>query len=216
MKYYKENIGENPHLIKPIEPKRKVLFIPANTSGSKMIEHIEANKEFGVIFASEADALTTAMKNEWGNFSEVMRGAFHHEPIELSRRANNEFLSNEKAHLSVVLSGTPKQVNSLVQSVENGFFSRLAFYEFEAPIIWRDLFGDGTNTLEQEYEEAADYLNEFWVKNSNAGEVLIQFNSEQREIIFEIFSNKLHSLCYKYGDDIRASVNRLCCKYQTN
>ncbi len=208
--HYKENVGNNPDLVKPVEPKRKVLFIPANTSGSKMIEHIDANKDFGVIFASEADALTTAMKNEWGNFSEVMRGAFHHEPIELSRRGNNEFLSNEKAHLSVVLSGTPKQVNSLVESVENGFFSRFAFYEFEAPIIWRDLFGDGSNSLEQEYENAADYLNDFWLKNSSGKEAFVHFTKEQRDIVFEIFSDKLSTLYHRYGENIRASVNRLC------
>ena len=71
---------------KPMEPLRKMFFIPANSSSSAFIQALADNDFTGVIFETEADTLAGTFKKEWGNFSDVLRKAFHHENTSLFRR----------------------------------------------------------------------------------------------------------------------------------
>lgn len=205
---YESNKGSGRE--KPTKPVFKALFIPANTSSSKLVQHLVENQNFGIMFATEGDTLSGAIKNEWGNFSDIVRGSFHHELVNLSRRAKDEYLTVEKPHLSLVLSGTPNQINTLIQSVENGFFSRFLFYDFDSPVKWRDQFGDGNNYVEKSFEEAAEYIKKLWVNQYTAEETSIKFNAEQIKIINQTFESRLLSLHFEHGDDIDASIKRFC------
>jgi hypothetical protein len=117
--------------VKPAEPPRKMFFIPANSSSSAFIQALADNDFTGVIFETEADTLANTFKQEWGNFSDVLRKAFHHESTSLFRRKDNEFIEVENPHLAIVLSGTPRQVHNMMPDVENGLFSRFLYYAFE-------------------------------------------------------------------------------------
>ena len=41
---------------------------------------------------TEADAMSGANKQDWGNYSHIMRAAFHHEKISAARKTNRELL----------------------------------------------------------------------------------------------------------------------------
>jgi hypothetical protein len=116
---------------KPNEPLRHMFFIPANSSSSAFIQALADNDFTGVIFETEADTLANTFKQEWGNFSDVLRKAFHHENTSLFRRKDNEFLEIENPHVAIALSGTPRQVQNMMPDVENGLFSRFLYYAFE-------------------------------------------------------------------------------------
>jgi hypothetical protein len=118
--YKKDRLKEE----KPAEPLHKMFFITANSSSSAFIQALADNDFNGVIFESEADTLANTFKQEWGNFSDVLRKAFHHETTSLFRRKDNEFIEVENPHLAIVLSGTPRQVHNMMPDVENGLFSR--------------------------------------------------------------------------------------------
>jgi Protein of unknown function (DUF3987)/VirE N-terminal domain len=122
----------------PKEPKFKVVYIPANTSNAKVIYHLEHNDGRGIMCETEADTLGQTFKNEWGAYSDMMRKAFHHETISVSRKTDSEFIEVNEPKLSVALSGTPKQVFGIINSAEDGLFSRFIFYVFKTESIWLD------------------------------------------------------------------------------
>jgi hypothetical protein len=123
----------------PEEPVFKVVFIPANSSYSKMIYHLEQNGEEGIICETEADTMGNVLKQDWGSYSDMLRKAFHHEHISSSKKNNNEYIQVKEPRLSVTLSGTPSQVTSLIESAEDGLFSRFLFYVYKVPQQWRDV-----------------------------------------------------------------------------
>ena len=192
------------------KPVRKSLFIPANTSISKMIEMLDANGNFGIMFETEGDTLTGALKTEWGNFSEVIRKCFHHETVSLARRGNDEHLEIEKPHLSLVLTGTPDQLPRLIDTVENGFFSRFFFYDFQNEVAWKSQFARQDNSLLDFFKQVSETMLQIWLGNQSASDSLMLFNQDQIRKVDKFFASKQKSLNSIYGKDILASVNRSC------
>jgi hypothetical protein len=141
MQYKKGKISEEPK--EPKEVEFKTLFIPANSSSAMLVRHLRDNDESGILFESEADTLGNVLKQDWGGYSDLMRKAYHHEPISYSRKQNNEFIEIVEPKLSVALSGTPGQVTGLIPSSEDGLFSRFLFYAFEVGATWRDVSPKG-------------------------------------------------------------------------
>jgi hypothetical protein len=107
----------------PVEPPFKVLFIPANNSSARVIQHLQEGDENGIFCETEAD---------------TMGNVFHHEPISYSRKTNKEWVEIKKPRLSVALAGTPGQVENLIKSAEDGLFSRFIFYVFKSEAEWVD------------------------------------------------------------------------------
>lgn len=128
---------ENSEEEEPVEPPFRVLYVPANTSSSKVYEHIEKNEGKGIICETEADTLGIVFKNDWGSYSDLLRKAFHHERISISRKTDNLYFEVENPQLSVVLTGTPNQIVNIIQSAEDGLFSRFLFYTFSAEPVWK-------------------------------------------------------------------------------
>lgn len=126
--------GENP----PIKPVNQMHFIPGNSSAAAIYKLLHDNNGIGTICESEADTLTGAIKQDWGNFSNLMRGAFHHEDLSLSRSTNDTYITIEHPHLSILLTGTPDQVPRLIASSEDGLCSRFLFYCYSREPEWID------------------------------------------------------------------------------
>ncbi|MCG9899557.1 MAG: DUF3987 domain-containing protein [Hydrotalea sp.] len=128
----------------PIKPKFSVLNISANSSSAALLAQLRDNDGIGLMCDSEADTLTNSIKQDWGNFSDILRKAFHHEPINSSRKGEghfNDYISIDHPALSVTLTGTPGQVTSLIGSAENGLFSRFIYYKFYQAPVWESPFG---------------------------------------------------------------------------
>ncbi len=97
---------------------------------------------------TEADTLAEVLSQDWGRYSDLLRKAFHHEPISYKRKAGVEKGFPEYAHLespclSVALTGTKDQLLKLIPSAENGLFSRFLFYCFQSDCQWRDVSPQG-------------------------------------------------------------------------
>jgi hypothetical protein len=121
------------------EQKQYLLYIPANSSSAVVIRHLDENNGSGIIFETEADTMADTMNQDWGGYSDLARKSFHHESVSYSRKKDREFIEIDKPKLSIVLSGTPDQVKSLIHSTENGLFSRIMFYAFEGSDKWRSV-----------------------------------------------------------------------------
>lgn len=118
------------------KPPVQSLILPANTSAAAFHKALADRGGRAVLIESEIDTLVNALGQEWGKFDDSLRKAFHHERISYLRK--DEEVEIREAQLSVVLSGTPGQFQRLIQSTENGLYSRMAVYYFEAPPVWID------------------------------------------------------------------------------
>ena len=132
---------------KPEQPPRLRLFIAADNGAANLIKTLAENEERGILFETEADTLTGTLKQDFGDYSALLRKASEHEPHLYDRKTAGTY-ELSRPSLSVVLSGTPEQVNRLIPSAENGLFSRFWFYGFHAPHEWDDPFADGGEPLD--------------------------------------------------------------------
>lgn len=172
----------------PVEPPFKVLFIPANNSSARVIQHLQEGDEHGIFCETEADTMGNVFKQDWGSYSELLRKAFHHEPISYSRKTNKEWVEIKKPRLSVALAGTPGQVENLIKSAEDGLFSRFIFYVFKSDTGWIDA-GETMGGIN---------LTEYF--NSLSGKVMsfVDFLHQNEFVIFRITEDQWTRL-NKYG-----------------
>jgi hypothetical protein len=117
------------------EPPQQSLYLPANTSAASFLEGLKERRERALVVESEIDTLTNALGQEWGKFDDTLRKAYHHEPASYRRKSEGQIML-EKPRISLVLTGTPFQFETLMGSTENGLYSRFALYYFEAPQSW--------------------------------------------------------------------------------
>jgi len=146
--------------------KLKLFFIPGNSSSAAIIRHLNDNSGSAIILESEADTIVTALKQEWGTYSELIRYSFGHEPVSSSRKgapgsnAHENYVAIAKPMLSIVISGTPGQVTSLIKSAEDGMLSRFGFYVFGNKHKWKNAFDDDVN-LDDIYKSLGINISEF-------------------------------------------------------
>jgi len=70
----------------------------------------------------------------------VLRKSFHHEPISISRKIEKIFEEINQPKLSMVISGTPNQLQPLIKSKDNGLFSRFIIYSFDEIAEFKNVF----------------------------------------------------------------------------
>lgn len=115
--------------------KPKNLFIPANVSSAALYDALNQSDGVGIIFETEADTISNALKQDWGGFSDVLRKSFHQEPISLIRKGG-PYLKIKKPRFAIALSGTTNQLRPFIDSVENGLFSRFIFHVLPNHNAW--------------------------------------------------------------------------------
>ena len=200
---------KDPDAEMPQEPPLKTLFIPANSSSTAVYQVLNANKGVGLIFETEGDTLANTFKSDFGNFSDGFRKAFHHETISYNRRKDKEFVELEKPRMSALLSGTPRQILSLIPDTENGLFSRFLFYCLNIRIVWNDVFAVQEETLDSHFE---NYGREFYdlyrlLKISNP--IRFALTASQQADFHSFFEQIQGEYSSVFGLDFVASVRRL-------
>ena len=193
----------------PQEPKFKVVYIPANTSNAKIIQHLDWNDGKGIICETEADTLGQTFKNDWGTYSDMLRKSFHHEKISVSRKTDAEFVEVNEPQLSVALSGTPKQVFNIIASAEDGLFSRFIFYVFKTDAIWLDPSPKGNPVNLTEYFNKQSNQVFKMVGFFERDSMTLQLTEEQWDKFNPIFSSYLVQISTFVSDDAQSVVKRL-------
>lgn len=193
----------------PMAPKFKVVFIPANTSNAKIIQHLDCNEGKGIICETEADTLGQTFKNEWGSYSDMMRKSFHHEKISVSRKTEGEFVEVNSPQLSVALSGTPKQVFNIIASAEDGLFSRFIFYVFKTDAIWLDPSPKGNPINLTDYFKKQSIEVFKMVEYFEKDEMILQLTEEQWDKFNPTFNSYLQQINTFVSEDALSIVKRL-------
>jgi hypothetical protein len=194
----------------PDEPPFKVLFIPANNSSSRVIQHLKEGDENGIFCETEADTMGNVFKQDWGSYSDLLRKSFHHEPISFSRKTNKEWIEIKKPRLSVALAGTPGQVENLIKTAEDGLFSRFIFYNFKSEIAWvraNDTF-DGINYTEH-FEYLSDQVFKFVDFLETTEKIKFCLTTEQWDKLNDFGEYCLFELATFVSEDLSSTSKRL-------
>jgi hypothetical protein len=167
MRHSKRIVDKYNEYVKTTSSKKSRVIIPGNSSSAAIYDALNLNGGAGLIFETEVDTLSAALKQDWGGFSDVLRKAFHHESTTLNRKGDPKLIDITQPRLAMVLSGTPQQLYPLVDSVENGLFSRVTFMTLPSSMIWKDVSPAGQNSRDSEVEALADRFLEALVFNES-------------------------------------------------
>ena len=208
---YQKCKGKNPEAVEPVAPPQKTLIIPANSSSSSLLSILSDNDGIGLLFETEGDTLSQTLKSEHGNYSDLLRKAFHHEMISMSRRKDREYVEIDNPRLSVVLAGTPEQVRRLIPDAENGLLSRFIFYFIPFRRGIRDVFAtDDVNRSKYSIfkmlgEEFIHLLNNFM----NQGSFIITLPTNQQRRFVEWLARLNDECCEEVDNGMQGIVRRL-------
>ena len=117
----------------PEMPVERILKVAPNISKSQLILALEAGGSVGLgMNASELDMISSAMHQEYGKHDDVMRAASQHEEVSSYFKTDHRLVVVSDPHLALCASGTPAQLHKFISSLENGMYSRVAFYVGQA------------------------------------------------------------------------------------
>ncbi|MFT5297645.1 MAG: hypothetical protein ACI9YH_003681 [Colwellia sp.] len=194
-------------LIEPDKPKFKMFFIPGDPSSAMIKIHLEDNEGMGCICETEADALTNALKQEWGGFSNIIRKAFQAEIINDSRKTNLEHIEIKEPKFSLALTGTPNQLDLLITSVQDGLFSRVLFYSFNVEPKWKTTYTSGLIRSNKEiFEEYSAALCDKFKNNTTQKFAMTE---EQGLKLDNTFMELLKHNTALYNENVLGTVYRL-------
>ena len=210
MATYNMNKGKNENLEKPSKPPESMLFIPANNSVTGVYQLISDNEGRGLIFETEGDTLAQAFKSDYGNYSDGFRKAFHHETISYYRRTDREYVDIERPCLSTVLSGTPKQIQTLVPNAENGLFSRFMFYYMNIKPTWKNVFQTDTNIgLDEYYDQLGKEFFQLYKTLKNNPSIEVRLTKEQQQKFNHFFEKLQTKYLNLQPEEYIATIRRL-------
>jgi len=206
--YNKGKLAEPP--TEPAQPRHLKLFIPANTTKTAVMQLLEENDGNGIIFETEGDTLADMLRQDYGNFSDILRKAYHHEPLSFFRRANNEDVTVQSPALSVVLSGTYDQLLKLIPSIDNGLYSRFMFYMLHGNNDFRNPFSknDFTHSIHME-RYASKYAELYHMLQHLHAPKLFTLTATQQQQFTEHFRYVKEWTQDKIGTELDGSINRM-------
>lgn len=218
---YKQNLAKWNALDKKMranqqEPEKPVyqsVFIPANSSATAAYQALADNDEWGIIFETEADTLTQALKQDYGDYSDGLRKAFHHEAISYNRRKDDEHVNLNCPRLAALLTCTPGQIPQLLspQQVENGLANRFLFYNLRSKHEWRNVFAMCDEPISDQLYKVGQRYHELYHELEKQKKQALQFvlSIEQQQRFNDYFANLLLEQIGLYGEQLDAFVKRL-------
>lgn len=206
--YDKGKLPEAPQ--EPQMPQHTKLYLPANASKTAVMQLLKENDGRGIIFETEGDTLADMLRQDYGNFSDVLRKAFHHEPVSYYRRANNEDVAIQHPCLSVVMSGTHDQLRKLIPTIENGLFSRFCFYILQTQQGFKNPFDTKDTHRLQYFEQVSQQLlDQYRALERLSTPVTFCLTEEQQQSFVHLFAEEKADISQNIGQDLEGTVNRM-------
>lgn len=202
----KEEQSEEP------EPKRKGIIIPANASASAFLQLLNEYGGRGILFETEGDTLQQTLASDHGNYSDILRKAFHHEGTAMARRHNNERIRIEAPELSAVLTGTPDQFQRLIPDTRNGLFSRFLYLNIQAESGFRDVFNRTKESYTDEFQKLGEQVYNLYmelVDDDFTEDVLFTFTPDQQRRFVQTYRQNKSTFINDTGQDAAGVYHRL-------
>jgi len=198
---------------KPVEPKYRSLFVAANSSATSLYQDLADNGDRGTIFETEADTMTQALKQDYGNYSEGLRKAFHGERISYSRRKEHERVCVEHPQLAIMMTCTPQQICRLIPAdeVENGMGNRFLYYCSRGERGWRNPFTTCDAPLESRLFEVGKCFKQLYdhLLSRASRPLQVVLSEEQQRQFNDYFSPLLEEQTGLHGEPLNAFIFRM-------
>ena len=163
----------------------------------------------GILFSTEADTLANSLTQDWGNFSDILRCAFHHESVEMQRRTNKEYLVVEEPRLSALLTGTNGQFKRLIPNTENGLFSRFMYYTMRSVPQFRNVFAHKMDVPGQLFEDMGQQLLDlFQFLEAQQEGIQWRLNKQMQDHFVKFFSHYTRIYYSETGERVLATIHR--------
>ena len=193
----------------PVMPLNKMFLISGNNTGTGILQNLMDSDGTGLICEREADTISTAIGSEYGHWSDTMRKAFDHDRLSYNRRTDQEYREVKKSYLSVLISGTPSQVQTFIPTAEDGSYSRQLYYYMCGISKWISQFMDN----EIDWEEIFTAMGLEWKEKLSVikthGIHTLQLTDEQKEEIDTVFSDLFERSSVANGREMYSFVARL-------
>lgn len=195
----------------PQEPEYRSPIIPANSSASAAYLALKANGGWGIMFETEASALTQSLLSDYGDYSTGLLAAFHHEPIKMNRVKDKVRFDIDEPRLAIGLTCTAGQLPKLFPTFEDGLGNRFLYYGLNRKLVWNNPFKKMEKTLDEVYEDLGEQSLELYHLMTSLGKRRIQFllKDEQIEEFNTFFSDLLMEQFALLGDGITSFIFRL-------
>ena len=185
------------------------LTIPANNSAAGFLELFNDNGGRGIIFETEGDTISNAFKMDSGDYSDILRKAFHHEPITQYRKGNNKKqIQIDFPELSVIITSTVGQFMKIIPNAENGLFSRFIINFTQNSDKFLNVFDKETNNREILFNDLSQKVFETYQKFNVADEIIFKLTLEQEVKFVEYFSYTKSTLTNLIHEDLASITNR--------
>jgi|GEM_PF-4474886 len=195
----------------PEKPKFLRFLIPANSSAAGFFFIFHDSGGRGAIWESEIDTLAMMFKKDYGNYSDLLRNAYHHEGYSIFRKTDFEERSLDEMYLTVVLSGTFGQFLSLVPIVENGLFSRFTFFEMASDPEFDNVYdrtNQGLAAFFDKYAEVFDRIHE-QLESRGKNPVMFELKVHQEKQLMQYFAKVKASLLEDVDESLAGVVHRM-------
>ena len=196
----------------PEEPVYRRIFISADSSAAAFKGDLYNFGGRGLVFSTEADTLSQALGQEWGQFSDAFRKAFHHESIDSTRAKDKQHIVIDEPQLGMLITCTPKQIPELLspKQNENGTSSRNLFYCTKGNLEWRSPFKEKKPTADR-YLEIGQSIKVMYDQLASRGNSRIQIvlTEEQEHAFDEHFRPLLPEQIGLYGEEFAAFIVRI-------
>lgn len=196
----------------PEKPVYRNPFVAGNSSFSAVYRMLKANDGWGMIFETEADTVSNMLGSDYGNYSDLMRKAHHHEPLSMTRVTDDVHIDIDEPRLSIMLTCTPGQLPALFPSFENGLGSRFLFYYMpDEDVEFHDVFAMKDKSLDDIYKELGDYFKPLYDALQQRAGHPVQFvlSENQKKLFLDTYRSVLEEQFDMLGKGIRAFVFRL-------
>lgn len=196
----------------PEKPVYRDPFVPGNSSSSAVYRALKANGGWGLMYETEADTVSSMLDSDYGNYSDLMRKAHHHEPLSMTRVTDDVHIDIDEPRLSILLTCTPGQLPALFPSFENGLGSRFLFYHIpDDHVEFHDVFAMKDKSLEDIYKELGDYVAPLYHALQQRAGHPIQFimSDNQKKSFIATYKDVLKEQFDMLGKGIRAFIFRI-------
>ena len=137
----------------PVEPPFTYLLIPGNSSTTAAYQALNDNGGVGLTFETEGDTLGNSFKSDYGDYSEGLCKAFHHEKISYIRRKEKERVEIAQPQWSIGLTSTPGQVVRVFVHPESGLPTRFIYYFMLGSDDFADVFAEDDVSIDEIFTE---------------------------------------------------------------
>lgn len=194
---------------KPEPPKGIYINIAANTSKSRIVEHLCNNGPLGAVMnCAEIDTLSSSSSQEYGKFDDLLRCCFDGDRYVSSFKISNEPICVEEPRMAHCLAGTPDQFVRFIGTLENGLYSRFMLITMGNTDEWLSAAPrENVEDSNVHFARLSDWLLKIHL-TLDKSPTHVNFTTEQWASHDAFFREKLKEVREQENDNIDAIVKR--------